>query len=263
MTQTATPPDWSVLMETWDRQQQGYVPAREQLFTTMLDATEAIVGQAPVALDLACGPGTISARLLERFPNARGVAVDLDPLLMAIGRGALGDMDGRLRWLEADLRTDGWEAALRDEKFDVVLTSTATHWLTPDELLATYRTIGDILRPGGLFLNADRFEFDQRSPTCKTLTTSLTQTRWKKAFEHDTIDDWASWWESLAGHPTLDALLDVRKRRFANRVNESGRRPSLPTLTYHLGALTEAGFRECDTIWQDLNRRLLLAIRDG
>ena len=33
------------------------------------------------------------------------------------------------------------------------------------------------------------------------------------------------------------------------------------SLALHVGALAEAGFREVDTIWQDLNRRLLLAVR--
>jgi trans-aconitate methyltransferase len=59
-------------------------------------------------LDLACGPGSIAQRLLVRFPAARAVAVDFDPVLMRLGQDALGDLDGRLRWVEADLRRPDW-----------------------------------------------------------------------------------------------------------------------------------------------------------
>lgn len=263
MTETTTAaPDWPALLRSWDRQQQGYVPQREQLIATMLDATEAVVGPTPRALDLACGPGTISARLLDRFPGARSVAVDIDPLLLAIGEGALGDRDGRLRWVDADLGAADWTPAIGTEPFDVALTATALHWLSSAELVTTYRNIAAVLRPGGLLLNADRLEFDERSPTCRALSASVTEARWQAAFTADDINDWQAWWESLGGHSTLDALLDTRRQRFAERQHSTTPPQSgITSLALHTGALREAGFREVDTIWQDLNRRLLLAVR--
>ncbi|WP_020498986.1 class I SAM-dependent methyltransferase [Sciscionella marina] len=261
MAEPTDTPDWQQLLHTWDRQQQGYVAHREQLIGTMLDATEAVVGDAPLALDLACGPGTISARLLERFPKARCVAVDIDPLLLAIGQGALSTMDGRLHWVDADITTDSWLQAIGDEQFDVVLSATALHWLTPAQLITTYRDISAALRPGGLLLNADRLEFDERSPTCRELTATVTKTRWQTAFCAEDIDDWETWWASLAGHPVLEALLETRRERFAgNDGTTTQRRGAITSYALHVAALAEAGFHEIDTIWQDLNRRLLLAI---
>jgi hypothetical protein len=46
----------------------------------MLDALAILLPEEFAALDLACGPGAISQRLLARFAKARGVAVDLDPV---------------------------------------------------------------------------------------------------------------------------------------------------------------------------------------
>jgi ubiquinone/menaquinone biosynthesis C-methylase UbiE len=260
MIEPTTEPDWQTLLRTWDRQQEGYIPHREQLITTMLDATEAVVGNAPLALDLACGPGTISARLLKRFPQARCVALDIDPVLLAIGKGALGTMGGRLHWIDADLTTDDWPPIFGNEQFDVVLTATALHWLPSSQLVTTYRSIATVLRPGGLLLNADRLEFDSRSPTCQKLSTSLTKTRWQTAFAAGDIDDWDAWWASLPGHPTLDPLLDARRQRFA-QTDHAVYDPIITSFALHTGALVEAGFHEIDTIWQDLNRRLLLATR--
>ncbi len=44
----------------------------------MFDAIEVLVSEQSLALDLACGSGSISQRLLDRFPSARCVAVDLN-----------------------------------------------------------------------------------------------------------------------------------------------------------------------------------------
>lgn len=55
----------------------------------MLDAGDALLSDEFQAVDLACGPGSLSQRLLDRFPRVRCIAIDLDPVLLAVGRGAL------------------------------------------------------------------------------------------------------------------------------------------------------------------------------
>src|SRR5206468_2655808 len=82
--------DWHNWLHRWEAQQTGYLPNREARFDAMLDVLEALLPPDFVALDLCCGPGSISQRLLQRFPQARTVAVDLDPLLLAIGKAVLG-----------------------------------------------------------------------------------------------------------------------------------------------------------------------------
>ena len=89
--------DWHGWLRRWDMQQTGYLPDREARFNAMLDVLAVLFPEEFVAVDLACGPGTISQRLLARFPKARCVAVDLDPILLAMGQGVLGMMEGRLR----------------------------------------------------------------------------------------------------------------------------------------------------------------------
>lgn len=45
MVRTTT--DWQVWQESWDRQQEWYMPDREERFRVMLDMVEALVGPAP------------------------------------------------------------------------------------------------------------------------------------------------------------------------------------------------------------------------
>ena len=92
----------------WDRQQEVYLPEREERFTALIDALEAGVGREdPLVLDLGCGPGSLSVRLLDRLPQATVVAVDADPVTLALGRAAYGERPG-LRFVDLDLSAPGW-----------------------------------------------------------------------------------------------------------------------------------------------------------
>jgi trans-aconitate methyltransferase len=54
---------------SWDRLEEDYVPDRELRIRALLDVVDAIAGTTPTVLDLASGTGTITRRLLERFPT--------------------------------------------------------------------------------------------------------------------------------------------------------------------------------------------------
>src|SRR5271166_1970786 len=96
----------------WDGQQQAFLPDREDRFTALIDAVEEATGRPdPLVLDLGCGPGSLAARLLDRMPQAAVVAIDADPLLLALGRAAFAELPG-LRFADADLRAPGWSARL-------------------------------------------------------------------------------------------------------------------------------------------------------
>ncbi len=158
--------NWTHWLERWDIQQSGYLPDREGRFNAMLDVLDVVCAGEFVALDLACGPGSISQRLLTRFPQARCVAVDFDPVLLQIGQGALGHLNERLRWIETDLYQSDWVNALGESQFDAVLSTTALHRLPPEHLLAVYKQLGALVRPGGVVLNGDNIDFALQRSKC-------------------------------------------------------------------------------------------------
>ncbi|HEY3081976.1 MAG TPA: class I SAM-dependent methyltransferase [Chloroflexota bacterium] len=249
---------WAEWLRRWDAQQAGYLPHREERFAAMLDVLEALLPAAFVAVDLACGPGAISQRLLARFPDARCVAVDTDPVLLALGQGALGDQSGRLRWVKADLTEPDWSAALGEEQVDAVLSATALHWLPGDALTRVYRALGQLVRPGGVFLNGDRAGFPPHMPTFRALAEAgLAQ---RERGRPAGSEDWAAWWEALRREPDLAELFAERERRFAWR-QPWDRRWESPIRDLHEAALREAGFREVGVVWQRLDDHVLLAVR--
>ena len=249
--------DWHAWLHRWDVQQTGYLPNREARFNAMFDVLESLMPAAFVALDLACGPGAISQRLLKRFPQARSIAVDLDPFLLTIGRQTLGDMHGRLRWVEVDLNTPAWIEALGVTQVDAVLSTTALHWLRNDVLARLYHQLGQLLRPGGIFLNGDHMKFAVHRETFNQVAATLKTKRHEAAFTQQGIENWEQWWAAAQAEPAFAELLAERERRFAQRAHDWGR----AGYDFHQSTLYEAGFREVGTIWQYLDNRVLMAVR--
>lgn len=253
------PVDWAGWLRRWDAQQEGYVPEREERFSAMFDVLDELLPPSFTALDLASGPGSISERLLARFPEARVIAVDIDPVMVSIGRGALGTMGGRLRWVETDLAEPGWLAkTLGGERVDAVLSTTALHWLEPESLTRVYGDLAATLPPGGVILNGDNMAYGPATPTLARLGQRALDVKWTDdAFTARGVETAEEWWASLKSDPAFAPLLAEQTRRFAGK-----QRPeSSPGYDFHVAALEEAGFREVDTIWQILTDRILLAVR--
>src|SRR5439155_22321457 len=69
---------------SWDRLEERYVPDRELQIDALLDVVDASVARTPAILDLGSGTGTLTRRFLDRWPDGRAVALDVDPVLLAI-----------------------------------------------------------------------------------------------------------------------------------------------------------------------------------
>ncbi|MCZ9347926.1 class I SAM-dependent methyltransferase, partial [Streptomyces sp. TRM76130] len=144
-------------VERWERQQRLYAVDREERFTVISDVVEHLCAgrPRPLLLDLGCGPGSLSARLARRLPDAEIVAVDMDPVLLELGRTHHADA---ARYVDAVIGEDGWTDALElGRSLDVAVSTTALHYLPEPVLLETYRGLGALLGPGGALINGDHF----------------------------------------------------------------------------------------------------------
>lgn len=258
MDKTKSTVDWQHWLNRWEEQQSHVVHMRDQRFQTMFDVLDVVFEDRPfVVIDLASGPGSISRRVLERFPQARCVAIDLDPVLIAIGRQALGTQGGRLRFVETDLRDPSWAENLGEEQVDAVLTSTALHWIPAGDLVQVYRNVAQVVHPGGVFINCDNMPFPARLETIQRITERLLARR-RDARDHvEGLETFQDWWDAVSQDAGLRELYEERQRRFAWRHTGAYR----PGIAMHRSILEEAGFREVDTILQNGNNRVLIAVR--
>jgi SAM-dependent methyltransferase len=249
-------------IDRWERQQEVHLPDREDRFTVLIDAVEEGTGREdPVVIDLGCGPGSLSVRLLDRLPAATVIAVDADPVTLALGRAAHGDRPG-LRFADVDLREPGWPAKLGlDGPADAAVSTTALHWLNERELTAMYAELLPVLRPGGLLLDGDHFQLDEaESPTLAALDRGLLEREERRRFPGGHDESWRGWWEAVTADPVLAAYAAERERR---RVEAGHHGSESVLLATHVAALHAAGFAETGILWQRGENRLLCAVRGG
>ncbi len=256
MTGKPREPDWRRYLETWDRQQEEHNPERESRFNAMFEALGASVGQKFTALDLGCGPGSLTERLLRRFPGARSVAVDYDPVVLRIGQGALGTMGGRITWVDARMASPGWPRRLPRRRYDAAVSTTALHWLGPDELPRLYRDLHGLLRPGGVFLNGDIMPWGADRAAFRRVAGKIYRERFHTKSGQPGTRAWEQWWARAQKEPYLRPFFAEQKARASKHPHHE-----LPSLETHRNALRRAGFREIEVVWQDVANRVLMAIR--
>ncbi|MFF9088158.1 class I SAM-dependent methyltransferase [Streptomyces sp. NPDC014991] len=250
---TGTGTDWAAWQESWDRQQESYMPDREERFRIMLDMVEALVGTAPRVLDLACGTGSITARLLQRFPRATSTGVDLDPALLAIAHGTFAG-DERVSLVTADLKDPDWPARLPYDSYDAVLTATALHWLHSEPLAALYGQVAELVRDGGVLMNADHM-IDDSTPRINAAERAQRHARMDQA-RRSGAPDWAEWWRLAAADPVL---AEPTARRF--EIYGEHADGDTPSAAWHARVLREKGFAEARAVWCSPSDTLLLALK--
>ncbi|MEV0338411.1 class I SAM-dependent methyltransferase [Nocardia sp. NPDC050713] len=245
--------DWESWQQSWDTQQEFYLPEREERFRVMLDVVAAAAGPTPRVLDLACGPGSISRRLFARFPEARSVAVDIDPTMLAIARGSF-DRDSRITFVTADVAEPGWIDSLPDESFDAVLTATSLHWMKTDPLTRLYTDLAKLVRPGGVFANADHMP-DPDTPLLNALDETIQKSHQERARITGALD-FEQWWAQVGRDPAL-AEEYAGSRAIFDQHSGGDEHP----IAWHCSRLKEAGFLEAGVAWRSINDALVVAIR--
>ncbi|MFD4985444.1 class I SAM-dependent methyltransferase [Streptomyces sp. NPDC058374] len=239
-------------VDRWERQQQRYAFDREERFTVVADVVEHVTAgcRAPRVLDLGCGPGSLPARLIERLPQAEIVAVDMDPLLLALARARHPDA---ARYVEAVIGEPGWTSALGlTEPVDAVVSTTALHYLAEHVLHRTYAELATLLRPGGVLINADHLSQEATGFAEITEFVGTRRAERQRAFDHE---DWEAWWSAIENEPELMALCAERRKRKTTHSNCS------VTLSRHVELLAAAGFGPANPVWQVGNSYVLVAIR--
>jgi SAM-dependent methyltransferase len=245
-------------VERWERQQEHYAVAREERFGVIADVVEHVAAHRsrPLILDLGCGPGSLAARLAARLPAAEIVAVDMDPVLLELGRTHHAEA---ARYVDAVIGDSGWIDALALARpLDAAVSTTALHYLSEPTLLRTYRRLAGLLRPGGVLVNGDHFTLDDR--WCSELAGHVGRRRAQRARTRD-HEDWQSWWSAAAQDPELTDLFAQREKRQAALGNHDGNDNDL-TLTRHIELLGQAGFCHITPVWQYGDSHVLVALKD-
>jgi tRNA (cmo5U34)-methyltransferase len=143
--------------------------------------TEAAAATTPHAkrvLDVGCGAGNFTLKLLERLPNLDCTLVDLSrPMLDRAVERITPKTSGQVEAMQGDVR----ELDLGGERFDVILAAAVLHHLRNDaEWEAVFAAFHRALRPGGSLWIADLVTHDLPAAgniLCQSYGGYLTQLR--------------------------------------------------------------------------------------
>ncbi|MEK8105465.1 class I SAM-dependent methyltransferase [Micromonospora sp. M12] len=132
--------------------------------------------------------------------------MDLDPALLAIADASLAGRATLVRPTSAPRLAR--HAPHRE--YDAVLTATALHWLPADRLGQLYAELRDVLRPGGVFVNADHMPDDTLPELTKRLLDRARDRR-NARYAAGSMLSWSDWWERAGADPALAPLVAERQ----------------------------------------------------
>ena len=164
-----------------------------------------------LVVDVGSGPGTFLERVLQAYPDSRGVWVDASPGMREQAEERLARFGGRVEFVVADA------AKLADVEVahgaDVVLNSRVAHHFDQDGLTAFYSGAATVLRSGGWLVTLDHI---------------LPPGDWDRRYR-DILPNFAG---SNAGKPTHPHYFPF------------------PTLEGQFAAFEAAGFEDRDLAWR-------------
>jgi tRNA (cmo5U34)-methyltransferase len=134
---------------SYDRTARASMPAYSDLHRTLVLGIPFLSTRAFRLLELGVGTGALTSVVLEAFPHASVVGIDVSPRMIAAARRRLRRYRERVELLAGRLEA-GW-----DGRFDAIVSALAIHHLEDREKAGLFRRVHRSLSPGGYFGDAD------------------------------------------------------------------------------------------------------------
>lgn len=117
------------------------------------EAAKRIVPNAQQLLDIGCGAGNYSLKMLSKLPNLECTLVDLSgPMLDKALERVSNQTTKKVHVVKGDVR----EVPLKENHFDIILAGAVLHHLRDDhDWETTFKKIYGLLKPGGCFMISD------------------------------------------------------------------------------------------------------------
>ncbi|MEM1277954.1 MAG: class I SAM-dependent methyltransferase [Pseudomonadota bacterium] len=201
---------------TYDAGRRMLVPGFDDFYGAAIAAVGALDPGARV-LDIGAGTGIFAALVSAHWPETEFVLTDLAEGMLAEAQARFASMGVAVPEIVVKDTAEG----LPEGPFDAVISALSIHHLTDLEKAATYRRIHQVLRPGGVFVNAEQIAGDTAAGT------ALFKNTWHK--------------EVRALGATEDMIAAAIDRM---------RHDKCAPLETQLGWLRDAGFAQVHCSWQ-------------
>lgn len=133
----------------YDSERRALIPCFDDFYGIAIDCID-FEGDNPKVLDLGAGTGILSQFLLEKYPNAEIVLIDLAEEMLKEAEKRFEGNDN-ISFICDDYITHEFNT-----KFDIIISSLSIHHLTGTEKKVLIEKYYDLLNDGGNFVNADQ-----------------------------------------------------------------------------------------------------------
>jgi len=134
----------------YDDRVRKIIPRYEEMLDVLISSVAGPRGEKKRAIDIGCGTGAVSQRLLSSLQNVELTCLDMTQDMLDIAKQRLREHHN-VRFVLADI----YDFAF-DGPYDIIVSSLALHHvITDQDKKEVYRKIFRSLGPGGSFYNAD------------------------------------------------------------------------------------------------------------
>ena len=199
-------------------------PRYEEMLATLVDYIPKDLCPSRV-LDLGCGTGNLTLRVLDAFPTASVVALDLSAEILEVCQQQCGT--DRVSYLQQDFKSLDLSAS----EFDLVVSSIAIHHVDDQAKVKLFEHVYASLKPDGVFTYVDQFRGETPGIYTQHMKT------WKQFADEKGVpsEEWDMWMEHQDKHDFHASVSDQMKW------------------------LTETGFQHVDCLWKHVLWTLLTA----
>lgn len=185
------------------------------------EAAKAVCPHASKLLDIGCGAGNYTLKMLQKLPQLNCTLVDLsEPMLTRAKQRVLVETEGEIETHQGDIRAIDFG----DQKFDIILAGAVLHHLRDEkDWELTFKKIYNLLNDGGSLWISDLIVEDSEL---------ITKLIW---------DKYGDYLENIGGK-------DYRENVFAYIEKEDSPR----SLNFQLALMKKVGFKSTEILHKNL-----------
>lgn len=187
----------------------------------LTETSKRIIPNAKNLLDIGCGAGNYSLKMLTKIADLNCTLVDLSkPMLDKAKERVFAKTNNKVETIQGDIR----EVELKEKSFDIILAGAVLHHLRDDnDWETTFDKLYNLLKPGGCLMISDLIAQE---------TNAVNEYTWER---------YGDYLESIDGKEYRKKVLDYLEKEDSPR-----------SMTYQLELMKKVGFKKTEILHKNM-----------